>query len=293
MNTVGKIFVVLILGASLSMLSLAIVVTAPHPDWNKIANRPRSEVGPGAPLGLVYQLEDANATKARLEAERDTLIAELARIDLDSETSPYRRRTRAIQTEVGELQVENNTLSNAIVGDTSEVRLNTAKVKVEQRRLSKGVDEMGRLLAQLQDLLERRDRRQANLVARQDEVNSLTDRIAQVDRFVRRGAEWVSELRSMLVAHGIDPDADPSGAGPQVSGVITSIGKNQLIEISIGADDGLTEGHTIEIHRSGKYLGRATVLRTEPDKAVARLIKDYRKAPLQVGDRVSTRLKIS
>ena len=60
---------------------------------------------------------------------------------------------------------------------------------------------------------------------------------------------------------------------PVVDGVvlgITSSGSgDELVEVSIGADDGLLVGNTLEVFRDKKYLGRLEILRTSPDRARA------------------------
>ena len=38
----------------------------------------------------------------------------------------------------------------------------------------------------------------------------------------------------------------------------------QLIEISIGADDGIKPGYTVEVFRGDRYLGRAVIERATP-----------------------------
>ncbi len=291
MNTVGKIFVVLILFTSLAVLSFALVVTAPHPDWNAIANRSRAAAGEGAPLGLKFQLDDAKSIKEQLEAERDSLAAELE--PNHASQVAKRKRIQQLENTIKDLQADNDPRRKELEQRSAEARLDTTRIKVAQRRLSRGVDEQERLLPELRRKEQIRDEKLARYVSYQDEANNQSDHITQVERFVQRSAHRVSELRSMLVAHRIDPDAGSTDAAPRVNGVITSVGGNRLIEISIGSDDGLTKGHTVDIYRGGTYLGRAEVLETEDDKAVARLLKDFRKAPLRKGDRVATRLKIS
>ncbi len=41
---------------------------------------------------------------------------------------------------------------------------------------------------------------------------------------------------------------------------------------------------------ASKYLGRIEVLNTEPNRAVGKVIPEFRKARFQVSDRVATRL---
>ncbi len=40
-------------------------------------------------------------------------------------------------------------------------------------------------------------------------------------------------------------------------------------------------------------LTRAQILQTEPDRAVAKVLRQYRKGIIHKGDRVATRLKVS
>jgi hypothetical protein len=92
---------------------------------------------------------------------------------------------------------------------------------------------------------------------------------------------------------GVDPHAPPRGLAPRLDGLVTAVSDNNLIEVSVGSDDGLRSGDTVEVYRGASYLGRAEVLRTAPDKAVAKILRQYRRGTIQKGDRVATRLKIS
>jgi hypothetical protein len=65
-----------------------------------------------------------------------------------------------------------------------------------------------------------------------------------------------------------------------------------MIELTVGADDGLKKGHTVEIFRGERYLGRAEVIRTEPDRAVARIIRKFQQGQIQEGDHVATKLRV-
>jgi hypothetical protein len=76
-----------------------------------------------------------------------------------------------------------------------------------------------------------------------------------------------------------------------VRGQITAIDKEDRVEISIGSDDGLREGHQLEIYRGNKYLGRMQVLVAEPHRAVGMILKEYKQEPIRSGDEVATKLK--
>jgi hypothetical protein len=94
---------------------------------------------------------------------------------------------------------------------------------------------------------------------------------------------------------GLDPDTEPGAVVPTVDGVVSQIRRAagaQLVEVTIGADDGLKAGNTVEVFRGSKYLGRVEILQTSPDKSVGRVDRRFQQGQIQEGDRVATRLKL-
>ena len=53
---------------------------------------------------------------------------------------------------------------------------------------------------------------------------------------------------------------------------------------------GWSSGHTLEVYRGGRYLGRIEVFQTAPDKSVAKVLPQFRKGPIEKNDVVATRL---
>ncbi len=96
-------------------------------------------------------------------------------------------------------------------------------------------------------------------------------------------------------ANGIDPATKPNSVVPTVEGVVSQIRRTpgaQLVEVSIGSDDGLKTGNTLEVSRGDKYLGRLDIIETSPDKSVGRVDRRYQQGQIQEGDRVATRIKL-
>ena len=80
---------------------------------------------------------------------------------------------------------------------------------------------------------------------------------------------------------------------PHVDGVILAVPQPNLVEINIGADNGLRKGHKLEVVRMNggtTYVGRIEVTQTTPDRAVCRVIPDMLRSPMQRGDRVFDKL---
>jgi hypothetical protein len=120
----------------------------------------------------------------------------------------------------------------------------------------------------------------------------------EFDTALKRSQELASRVAGMsqvMEGAGVDPNTDPSGVVPTVDGVVSQIRRvpgGQLVELTIGADDGLKEGNTVEVFRGSRYLGRLEIVRTSPDKSVARVDRRFQQGAIQEGDRVATRLNL-
>lgn len=86
---------------------------------------------------------------------------------------------------------------------------------------------------------------------------------------------------------------------PDVEGIVVSVKQQPggtLVEISIGADDGLKKGHSLWVYRidpatkTKNYLGRIRIEAVHPDRSVGSLVPNEKKMPLRKGDRVMTKL---
>jgi hypothetical protein len=69
--------------------------------------------------------------------------------------------------------------------------------------------------------------------------------------------------------------------------VVLAVGQNGLVEISLGRDDGIREGHQLDVYRGGQYLGRIEIRRTQDDKSVGQILPGFRKGFIQQGDDVA------
>jgi hypothetical protein len=99
----------------------------------------------------------------------------------------------------------------------------------------------------------------------------------------------MAETRSAaLAAAGItDPDDVPPS---DLKGVVLAVGNDQSVEVSVGRDDGLREGHMLDIYRNGSYLGRIQLRTVADDKSVGKIIPAFRKGYIQAGDNVAARV---
>ena len=74
---------------------------------------------------------------------------------------------------------------------------------------------------------------------------------------------------------------------------MTAVTGANLVEISLGEDDGLREGHDLEVYRirGGRhsYVGRVKVVSVQPDRAVCKVDPNFRQSNIERQDRVKTK----
>ncbi|MDA1013476.1 MAG: M48 family metalloprotease [Planctomycetota bacterium] len=84
---------------------------------------------------------------------------------------------------------------------------------------------------------------------------------------------------------------------PDVRGVVLSVqkqAKESVAEISIGADDGLKQGHLLSVYRTHpttkqkQFLGRLRLSKIHPDKSVGTIIPNEKVEAVKRGDHVET-----
>jgi hypothetical protein len=116
-----------------------------------------------------------------------------------------------------------------------------------------------------------------------------------VKRLQERHLQLASQLAAqeqVLTAHGLSKDTPVDGIPPQIRGKILAISQDNMVEVSLGTDDGLRIGHTLEIFRGSKYLGRLEILEAQPDRAVGKILPGFKKGAIQKDDDVATRFKV-
>jgi hypothetical protein len=127
-------------------------------------------------------------------------------------------------------------------------------------------------------------------------VVDLTDKLNQAES-VRKNLDEVnkqatfemSKMKSVLNAHGLRADELVTQFPPLVEGRVIDADGKDFIEISIGSDDGLKVGHSLDVYRGNQYLGRIVIKKTNPDRAVGQVKKELQRGQIKRGDRVTTK----
>jgi hypothetical protein len=278
MNWLGKVFVVVILIMSVVFMSLSMAVYAMHKNWKTEAER------------LSASLTQLKAEKAQLETTHNQRVQELER-----EATAEKQRAVALETEKVALDTSNKQLQTELDSLRQNQRDHIAAVASTQEINKTLAGEVGDLRGLVRQEQQKRDSLFKQAL---DATEALHQAHGEYNATRERNAELtkqVAGMTSVMKEQGIDPATDPNGVVPSVEGVVSRFERKngtQLVEISIGADDGLKIGNTLEVSRGSRYLGRIEVIETSPDKSVGRVDRRFQQGQITEGDRVATRIKL-
>ena len=285
MNLVGKIFVVLIFVMSLVFMAFSIAVYATHRNWRDavLGNPTQNKVG------LKEELQQANNRFKDLEATRQRLDTELANVKTARD-----RAVAALEDERDNVKNESIRLNDEINRLSKNLADNTNVMGLTQDTLKKLREQMAIMEEQLDTARLERDEKFKEVVKLTDQVAQATGELSRLDQTNKKLVQDNTALS--LALQDVNIQLDRNGP-PRVDGVILASNANGYVEISIGSDDGLEKGHELDVYRLGpslaenKYLGKIRVVQTQPDRAVAQVLANFRKGNIQKEDRVATRLQ--
>ncbi|NUQ62903.1 MAG: hypothetical protein HUU20_10460 [Pirellulales bacterium] len=283
MNLVGKIFVVLIFVMSLVFMSFVVAVYATHTNWKEKVTAPET--------GLDAKLKAANTQNQDLKDQLTKMEGQLA-----AETTSKREALAKLETENDELSRERDRLEKELANLQKDQRDAVAAMQATQNSLKSLRDEVEGLRTSIQKAQQDRETAFTELVKTTDQLHQTANELTVLkERSVQLGQQ-LADATAVLKQHGLEPiPALYAGVPAQVKGLVTAVSGNGMIEMSIGADDGLQKGHKLEVYRmaddQSKYLGRVEIVKTQPDKAAAKILPEYQKGAIQAGDRLAARIE--
>jgi hypothetical protein len=276
MILIGKIFVVLIFVMSLVFASFAIAVYGTHENWKtKAADLQRS-------------VEASRAELQKAQEERDRLVKQI-----EDENLAKRQALAKLETEKTELQTQRDDLVKQRDALFTKDKEAVAALDVAQQNLAKLTKEVDVLRVETRDALSERDKHFAKVVELTDRIHQAQGELKRLDERSVQLAAQVASSKKVLDAHGLTKDTPVDHLPPMARGKVLAVNRDNMIEISLGSDDGLREGHTVEVFRGSKYLGRVEVLHASTDRAVGKILPGFKKGAIQKDDDVATRLKVS
>ncbi len=281
MTFVGKILVIVIMAFSLFFLALSTVVLTASTNW-KSAYEKQSE----ASNKLQGQIQDLTTQLGARETEL-TQEQQLRQ----SETDSLNSQIAEINNEIEQVRAE---LSGSLT--EKEVAQRTAEnLAADAQARAQEAEELRELLLaatkQANDLT-------AAQTERDEQISNITRQLQTAEETNGDLRELLQSYRNFLQSRGLpsDPDrvriaAEGVIVSPDITGrVLRVASQNDLLEFSLGDDDGVKMGQEYYVYRTGaesRYVGKVRVTGTDPDRSVAEVIDRYLGSKVREGDYVS------
>ena len=279
MTQVGKILVLVIMAFSLMFLAISTMVFVTSKNWKDETRKKGEEV-----TKVKRSLTDAQA--AIVEAKKN----------LEDAQADAQRATKALDSQI-------QTLTDQTKRDLADIETARKDLAVATQSAKSSLDEVEFRRKETFALREQKAavEKQANeYQLRQADLN---DKIRELERMLDTATKNNSDLRervakytTLLQRNGLSIDiAQIKGleAPPAVTGEVKKVdATNKRLEITIGSDDGLVNGHELFLYRTkprAEYLGRVQIIAVDPDQAVARVMgSTVQGKKIKEGDIVSS-----
>ncbi|MCL2118231.1 MAG: hypothetical protein FWH27_07370 [Planctomycetaceae bacterium] len=280
MNLIGKILVGVIFVMSIVFMTLGVVLYSTQKDWKDKYNKVNEE------KGLIA------SQNSKIQEESAKLKDEYQRLD-----DELKENQAKFNDEIAKLAEENNNL-NTQVGLFSQENDNKTKVlESTQKNMadlrSELLDTRAKLATAQSDL----HTQFAAMVAATDTARELALALATLKSTSDVLNRDLADSRYLLTQLGYGDlapavyDAHLRDVPPRVAGTITDVRPNGMLEINIGRDDGLLQGHKLHVYRDNQgvqsYLGRIEIIDVKPGKSVAKIMPEYRTGTILRNDNVT------
>lgn len=271
MTLLGKVFTGLVFLLSVIFFALSVAVNAQHINQKTLANTLKTQV--------------TNLTTENNELKG---IIQDTKTELAIEQAARRNALAALQSQLDdkqdELEKQETTLANLQSAHTSTVQT----LEATQVDLKKQTSDNEDLRKKFVDAKLDRDQIFQRLVAAKDEYNRLQGAMQSLQKQQKLLASDYAAAKEKLDILGIGPNTLLTA--PAANGKVLAVATNGMVEVSLGRDDGMKAGFTLEAHRDGNYLGRLKIRTVRSDKSIAEILPDYHRGAILEGDRVDTQL---
>lgn len=274
MRTVGIILCVLIFIMSCVFMGMSIAVYATHRNWMELVQGPK---------GLKFQLNDLRTKNEALKEEYDKLDK-----DVKAERDAKEKTLATLQGQIATLTDDAKKLADEKLKLDEAIAQANAAVKTSGDSLEGAVKENEKLRGEIRTAQKERDEKFLEVVKLTDQFNDARGKLGRASERLQQITAQLALATRILDNNGLDLNVDPTRNPPKLKGEILALNADNLVEVSLGSDDGLKKGHTLEVSRQARYLGRLEVVSTQTDRAVAKVVPNFKRGPMQKGDHVAT-----
>lgn len=291
MNLVGKIFVILNLVVSVVFMVLAVSTYNAHKNWFDEVNRPAPVTlsdGTTLPIGLTHQLAAERTKRQDAEVLAQKLMKDIAALE-----ARMNQQVQNLQEDRERLNELYTVLANQEADLKTQTSNATGSVNATQQTITQQSEELATLREEIRRYQRESELSAAQVAQTQDQLNDALGQITLLQAENLRVGEEIARAKQLLSVNGIAWDAPLDDKPPKLDGLVLAASADGLVVISLGSDEGLRAGHLLDVFRpsNGQYLGRIEVTQTEPDRAVCRIIPEFKNGTILRNDRVATHLR--
>ncbi len=287
MTFVGKVLVIVQVVLAMCFMTFAAAVFVSQQNWKQAYDDQvtRAEDIDKQLRETETQLQTANNEKKQVETK---LTNDLDAVRTERDLLKTEKQTWQADLKAAETERDNQQDQALLAKEEAAFRRDDAiKQREINEKLHKSLDD---LHTKYRDL--------------DDEKFAVDRQLEEVEKQFRNSQLEIAKLKAAVAQAeiaGVSSGSDSSGSAepaPEVNGVVEATQKirasgRELVEISIGSDDGLRKGHTMVVFRpqgGGRYLGKIKLIHTEADKSVGEVVERAKNGTIIRGDIVTTRL---
>jgi hypothetical protein len=289
MTILGKILVIVNLVIAVLVGGFLVFVFARSTNWKKATDHALQEN-----TALRASVAGTKSVTTSLIAERETVINERTKLQeqIDTLKKDYDKKIDDLKKTLSKQETE-----------TQKSQVTATAAKAEATRLVAEVADQRKIVTARETTINNLETKNKKLL--EDKVNAEQGR----DSLKQRTQYLVSQLEALSKKLAQAESRGPSGGvlakssnaknppSVYVRGKVTEVMRERgLVEISLGSDQGVNEGNTMEVYRlkpRPEYLGSIKILDAKYNRSVGRLIKPEagtRRSPIVKGDEVASKI---
>ncbi|MDR0326875.1 MAG: hypothetical protein LBI05_01120 [Planctomycetaceae bacterium] len=276
MNLLGRLFIILIFIGSIGLASFSVVLYATHTNWKERSDKLALELkGKTQELSNLQKLKADMETALNLEIERrrtsiQALTEKVALLTEDCEKADEEKAElkKELAVQVAAVQASHETAES---------------LRIRFDGVSKAYYDAQNDWVEMN----------TNLISKMDDLHALEIQITNYRATCAQLADDYRNVMEVLRINNLSPDPALYTSHPPagISGTVTEIRPGGMVELSIGSDSGLVKGHQLDIvrNREGRssYIGKVEITNTATDRAVAKVMPEFRRGIVQLGDEVT------
>lgn len=284
MTTVGKILVVLHLVLSVMFMAFAAAVYTSQTNWRAAEKK--------ATAALTEQKTKTANMQSEFDKERADTAEKLAR--LTDENQKFLGQNTALAAQVTSLDSDNRQLRKDLDQQRDQSALASAEAIERKKEADLQRAKNAELFASREELVKERNETEDKRFALDIQLQQVSEKYEQllndfkIMKSYLASKELTTDPKQMIVE-----TAPP----PPVEGLVTEVRKaerssRELIQISVGSDDGLVVGHSLTVYRGDKYVAVIRLTLVQADRSVGYVVPKSRQknVTINVGDTVTTKL---